>query len=134
MQPILIVGDRGSGKTRRCIELAHEHNAHIVCLNSIRAKYIVDKAILMNCKIPFPITYDAFIESQFRTHCNITGFIIDDIDDLVSYMARNVKIVAMSIYGAPPVHMHPAAWEPPETIPPVSNRLDTDEHDKGQNT
>jgi len=132
MRPTLIVGLHGSGKTTKCIRLAHEHNAHIVCANHARAHSIDTQAIMLKCKIPHPITYQEFISGSFNGR-DITGFIIDDIDDLVAYLARGTRILAMSICAQlTPVTPQPAPWESPETQ--VSNRLDTDEHDKGQNT
>ena len=114
--PKLFVAGRGGGKTKKCIELASEHNAYIVCHSQGEAHRIAVAATAMGLDIPFPITYGEFIQGQFCGR-HINGFIIDNVDMLVSYMARGVDILAMSIYGQVPKNLSAAAWEPPETKP-----------------
>lgn len=113
--PTLIVGGRNSGKTTKCIRLAAEHNAYIVCRTHQEASRIAAYATKLDLHIPFPLSYDEFIQGQFCGK-GINGFVIDNVDDLVSYLSRGVEIVAMSIYGGIPCNtVRPAAWESPET-------------------
>ncbi len=112
--PTLIVGGRGSGKTTKCIQLAAENHAYIICRSYEESGRIYRYATELNLDIPFPISYDEFIRGEFCSR-GIKSFIIDDVDDLVKYMARGVEIISMSLYGSVSPIPRSAAWEPPET-------------------
>ena len=114
--PKMFVGGRGSGKTTECIKFAAEHNAYIVCRSQGEAHRIAVAATAMGLRIPFPITYSEFVQGRFFGP-NINGFVIDDVDELVRQLARDVDVIAMSLYGDVTNRPRGAAWEPPETKP-----------------
>ena len=114
--PRMFVGGRGSGKTTECIKFAAEHNAYIVCRSQGEAHRIMVAATAMGLRIPFPISYNEFTRGDFCRR-NISGFVIDDVDELVRWLARDVDVIAMSLYGDVTNRPRGAAWEPPETKP-----------------
>lgn len=115
--PSLIVGGRGSGKTTRCIELAYKNDAYIVSRTHAHAIYTAGLARKMGISIHHPITYDEYFRGEFHNK-NINGFVVDDVDELMSYLARGVPVIGMSLYAmVPPESQRPAAWEPPESKP-----------------
>jgi len=114
MQPVLIVGGRGAGKTIKCIRLAAEHDSQIVCAFYDEAKRVSTVASKLGLDIRSPITYGEFIHGEFRDF-DVSSFVIDNVDGLIAYMARGSKVVGMSIYSELVYNPRCAAWEPPET-------------------
>lgn len=93
-----------SGKTTELIKLAAKDWLYIVCLNYHRARNTFEMARSMGLQIPFPVTFDEFRGGQFCGR-GINGFLIDDLDEHIRYMARGVPVVAVTFTSAPPVEM-----------------------------
>ena len=87
----IIIADRQSGKTTLAIKRAHEIDAYIVCSTHKEAIRILKESKKMNIYIRFPITYNEFIHGNFFGK-GCKAFIIDNVDMLLSMMARDVKI------------------------------------------
>lgn len=105
MKPIHVINAPAqSGKTTELIKLAAKDWLYIVCINHARARYTFEMARSMGLKIPFPITFDDFRGGQFFGH-GINGFLIDDLDEHIRYMARGVPVVAVTFTSAPPGEM-----------------------------
>lgn len=118
MQSILIVGGKGAGKTVKCIRLAAKHNSHIVCLSDRERRSIIRMSSKLGLEIQPPITYGEFIDGHFSS-LDVNSVIIDNVDQLVDYIARGAKVIGMSIYAetsAVPFVPRHSAWEPPEVI------------------
>lgn len=96
MGPEVIVGGRAFGKTKRCIELASEKWAYIVCPSHKDARRIADMARDMEKDIPFPITLQELVSGQFH-RTNIKGFVVDDVDRMLALLARGVPILGVSL-------------------------------------
>jgi len=94
--PICIIGGRGTGKTEKLIELAAKDFSYIVVRNKVVARSIAGRARKMGVNIPFPLTYEEFIEGKFSER-DINGFMIDDADALLWYLARGAKVKALSL-------------------------------------
>ena len=94
--PICIIGGRGTGKTEKLIELAAKDFSYIVVRNKMIARSVAKRAREMGVDIPFPLTYDEFIKGKFYGR-GIRGFMIDDVDALLWYLARGVKVKALSL-------------------------------------
>lgn len=94
----LIIAGRQLGKTTRCIELAAENLAHIVCPNRKDVRRIDRKAKEMGKDIPFPLTADEFFRGQLYGRGN-TAFVVDDIDRILRMYAGMVPIIGMSLTG-----------------------------------
>ena len=64
-KPLCIIGGRGSGKTGKLIELAEKHFCYLV-VRDWRTACKIRERIRKECrKMPFPLTYDEFIEGKF---------------------------------------------------------------------
>ena len=95
-KPLCIIGGRGSGKTGKLIELAEKHNCYIVVRDCTTAHRIAERAFLEGRKIPFPLTYHEFIAGEFFG-AGISCFLIDDVETLLSYLARGVEVKGFSL-------------------------------------
>lgn len=91
----MIVGPRSCGKTKELILMSSEDWLYIVCANSHRSDHITGLAKDMGVKIPAPILFKSFARSYFHPP-GIRGFLIDNVDEFVRYMARGVEVVAMT--------------------------------------
>jgi hypothetical protein len=88
-----IVDVRNSGKTTRLIKMSAETGAYIVCDNP---HYVAFMAESLNYNIPFPLSYYEFVERKYYGK-NMKGFLIDEIDHLVQYIARDIKILGLTM-------------------------------------
>ena len=52
-KPLCIIGERGSGKTGKLIELAEKHNCYIVVRDHPTVERVAEKARREGRKIPF---------------------------------------------------------------------------------
>ena len=95
-KPLCIIGGRGSGKTGKLIELAEKHNCYIVVRNKITTYRVAERARRERRKIPFPLTYDEFMQGQFFFK-GIKCFVIDDVEALLWYLARGVEVKGFSL-------------------------------------
>ena len=91
----IISGKRSSGKSIRLIKEAASNFSYIVCANRKRVRYISEWAKAFGYDMPFPITYDEFLLAKF-TGTRIKSFVIDDVDDLLRYIARGVPVKAFT--------------------------------------
>lgn len=79
--------DRGLGKTRKLIEMAHNKDAYIVCLNRQRVKCVYKMANNLGKNILFPLTLDEYI-SRKAVGMHHFEFLLDDADDMVYTLIR----------------------------------------------
>jgi hypothetical protein len=91
----VICRDTGKGKTKKLIELASKEDGYIVCLNHKEAYRISQQAIKMKKEIPFPLTFDEFLNGRFCAG-NIKSFYIDDVDMLLNIISKNVPVNAIT--------------------------------------
>lgn len=76
-----ISGGRGSGKTTRLIQMAHERNLYIICTNQQRVREIMVMAKAMQMSIPFPITV-----AELPLHGTyIKKVLVDNVEDVLEH-------------------------------------------------
>lgn len=96
----IIVGGRGSGKTLELIRRSAETGAAIFVLTYQRAEYIESLAKGLGYKIPKPevirISYGGIYYIDARLG---TPILIDDVDELLSYIFPRFKIEAITLNG-----------------------------------
>lgn len=96
----IIVGGRGTGKTVELIKRSAETGAVIFVLTYQRAEYVESLAKGLGYKIPKPevirISYGGiyYIDAQLGT-----PILIDDVDELLSYIFPRFKIDAITLNG-----------------------------------
>ena len=93
---ICIQGDKGSGKTTKLIELADKYFCYLVVRNMKTAQMVKRKAREKGKSIPFPLTYEEFINKDFYEK-GINCFIIDDIETFLCWLADEIELKAFSI-------------------------------------
>jgi len=91
----ILVGGRGIGKTYQLICESSAQQLYIVCRSKYEATRIFDVANQMKKSIPFPITYEEFINKEYYGK-RIRGFLIDDANELLQYMTL-VPIMTITI-------------------------------------
>lgn len=84
------------GKTTQLIFESHETNNVIVCYNLNQCQWLFDSAKRMDKIIPYPISYSEFVSKQFNGR-GINGFLIDNAEQLLKYIAGNVPINHITI-------------------------------------
>jgi hypothetical protein len=87
---------RQTGKTTELIEIASQEGGYIVCHNREEAYKILKTAEEIGKQIPFPITYDEYLNGSFCGK-NIEAFYIDNVELLLSMIARGVPVNAISV-------------------------------------
>lgn len=93
--------DRRAGKTRLLIEMAHNRNIYIVCLNKSRARSVFKMSQKLGKSILYPLSLDEYINGKIIGSSRIE-YLLDDADDMVySLIERfllkgNVKAITMS--------------------------------------
>ena len=90
-------GSVGTGKTTRLIELADRYFSYVVVPDVRTVQAIARIAREEGKKIPFPITYHEFSTGRFYGLGIKGGFVIDNIECLLWYMAKGVRIRAFSL-------------------------------------
>jgi len=93
---ICFQGDRITGKTTKLIELADRHFSYIVVENMREVERIERIAREEGKKIPSPLTYHEFSTGWFYPGIK-GGFVVDNIEQLLCYMAKGVRIRAFSL-------------------------------------
>ena len=93
----IITGCRDAGKTTELIKLAAQDFLYIVCANNSRVEYVMDLAKKMELDIPFPITFQEFLNGRFGRGQHLSGFAIDDVDQLLREVARGTPVKAISL-------------------------------------
>lgn len=92
---VVIKKPRG-GKTTELIKLSSQSHAYIVCMNTQESARIQRQAQEMNLKIPFPITFDEFLQGKFYK-AGVKGFLIDNVELLLQSIGRGVPVLACSL-------------------------------------
>lgn len=92
----LFLSGRHTGKTTELIKLAAERFCYIVCRSRTEADRIAGIAKKLNLDIPYPITYGDFIRVDYY-HKGVRGFVIDDVDALLSAMCPHVPIIGITL-------------------------------------
>ena len=92
----VIMGGRGSGKTKKLIQLSSSSWKYIVCKDEKEIERITDFAREMGLRIPFPITYRDFLEKKYYGR-GIKGFLIDNADMLIQNLSPVVPIDVITI-------------------------------------
>lgn len=93
---IIIAQPRATGKTTALIRLSAEKGYYIVTANLLRANDIREKAFILGLKIPLPITWQEFLDGRFYAR-GVNGFLVDDAEQLIQYIARGVPVEAITI-------------------------------------
>ena len=94
---ICFQGDRITGKTTKLIELADRYFSYMVVENMREVERIERIAREEGKKIPQPLTYYEFSTGRFYGPGIKGGFVIDNIEWLLWYMAKGVRIRAFSL-------------------------------------
>lgn len=92
----LIIGGRQAGKTTQLIQMSAENGYYIVVPTQRDAAWVAEQARQMELDIPFPLTFDEFVQHRYYGK-GIKGFLIDNADLLWQYIAGYVKVVAAAI-------------------------------------
>ena len=87
---------RQAGKTTELIKLASQEGGYIVCHSHDEAYRISKTAEELGKQILFPITYDEYITGSFCGK-NIKAFYIDNVEFLLSIIARGTPVNAISV-------------------------------------
>lgn len=93
----VILRPRRAGKTYELVKKASEENLYIICANRTQVRATQDVARQNGFVIPFPMTWQEFIEKQYYGR-NINGFVIDNLDMCLQSMTP-VEIKAVSLNG-----------------------------------
>lgn len=99
----VIVKDRGEGKTVDLIRRSALTGFYMVVRNHQAAHDAHLRSLDMGLLIPFPLTYDEFLEGRYNTR-GIRGVLIDDADELLRSLAR----------GGAAIDTITLSWEPEE--------------------
>jgi len=92
----IVLGGRSSGKTTALIKHSHNTGAYIVCHSREEAQRIFAQAADMGLQIPLPLSFSELINGRFAAR-GISGFVIDNADDLIQFIAGRVGVEAISI-------------------------------------
>ena len=94
----LIAGSRGTGKTRRLIQLASKNEYLLACINRDMSKYAWDMSKDLGIRIIYPITHDQLLDGECLRGHTYAGILIDDVDRfLEKSLMHNVSIKAVSM-------------------------------------
>lgn len=91
-----IIKPRGKGKTTELIKLSAKTNTYILVANMKRQKEVARLADSMNMIIPYPVTLEDYMRTQFRGSF-INHILIDDADDILQRFFNTVVIDAITI-------------------------------------
>ena len=84
---------RGSGKTKKLIELSGETGATIVTLTNVSSKYTMQLAKELGIDIPKPITYtDLLNDRTLRTN----GVLFDEIQLYFDKLLSRYNVIAVT--------------------------------------
>ena len=87
---------RGKGKTTELIKLSAKTNTYILVANKKRQKEVARLAESMGMIIPYPVTLEDYMRTQFRGSF-IKHILIDDADDILQNIFNTVVIDAITI-------------------------------------
>lgn len=91
----IICKPRRAGKTTHIIHLAAEHDSYIVCISRSECERVAAQAESIGVNIRFPVTMEEFISWQQQAR-EAKSFIIDNIDAIISKMAKGTPVIAIS--------------------------------------
>lgn len=91
-----IIKPRGKGKTTELIKLSAKTNTYILVRDRKRQRRVAELADSMNINIPYPVTLDDYMRTQFRGSF-INHILIDDADDILQRFFNTVVIDAITI-------------------------------------
>lgn len=91
---------KGEGKTTELIKIASDGFYYMVVHSGDEAARVQKMAQSMGLDIPFPLTYNEFINKGYN-RTGIRGFVIDNVDMLLQYIS-SVPIQAITL-TTPPV-------------------------------
>lgn len=91
----IICMPQAGGKTHEAIKISAETWSYIVCLNKEEGYRVFHQAKNMGFDIPYPITFDEFINGRYSAQ-GIRGFIIDNADMLLQSLTP-VRIKAITL-------------------------------------
>lgn len=94
----VIYKGRQQGKTTEIIKecAANKKYSLIVCMSRRECERVFGMAKEMELTIPYPITYEEFLNHRYAGQ-NIDAFYIDNIDILLQSLSRGVPINTVSI-------------------------------------
>lgn len=92
----IIMGKKGSGKTRELIRLSSKHQIYILVLNRARQKDLYQQAHDLGFQIPYPITLDDFMRDKL-IGSHIKEILIDDLDDVLKNIFYPIQINTVSL-------------------------------------
>lgn len=90
-----IISQAGGGKTTELIRMSGETQNYIVCMNQKECSRISAIAHEMNIKIPFPISYDEFINRDYYGQ-GVKGVLIDNIEYFINRIS-DVPVNAITL-------------------------------------
>jgi hypothetical protein len=103
----IITGDKGTGKTVALIQESAKTKAYIVVSDRHHAAWVERKAHEMGLKIPFPLTYDEFLDGRANYGRGMKyAVLIDDVNLLLLYLARSIPIDGFSVTISPKDNIH----------------------------
>ncbi len=86
-----IILDKGEGKTESLIKMSAFNGGYIVCHSQSECSRIQKVAIEKGFNIPFPLTYDEFLDKKYYSK-GIKEFLIDNVEMLLERMSPVVPI------------------------------------------
>ena len=94
----IIVKSSGAGKTHQLIKTCSEQGGYIVCPTKRDCERIFAFSKGIDCKIPFPISWDEFINNRFQGK-GVGKVYIDDLDRCLQQSSA-VPIIAATFSKA----------------------------------
>jgi hypothetical protein len=94
-----IIMKRGYGKTYQLIKKSSITGDYIVCHSMQEASSIQRQAQELGLKIPFPLSYDEFLDKKYYGK-NISGFLIDNVELLIRRLSKSdvpVNAITLSV-------------------------------------
>jgi hypothetical protein len=92
----VIYKERRTGKTTELIDMASQNGGYIICHSRDEAYRISKEAEKNGKQILFPLTYEEYLNGSFCGK-NIKAFYIDNVDFLLSKIAKGVQVMAFTI-------------------------------------
>ena len=93
-----IILGRGKGKTTELIKRSYETNSYIIVKDHNRAREVRAMADKMELNILFPVTVAEYLMTRFRGS-HVRHVLIDDAEDVLSYIFNDVTIDAITLTG-----------------------------------
>ena len=96
-----IIRPRQAGKSSELIRMSEESGAYIITPNRARANFLQQMAEEQGHHIPFPVTFREYEQSRFRGSF-VRNILIDDADDLLEHIFKEVHIDAITMSDPKP--------------------------------